>query len=154
MIGAIRRLHTETPKSIMGQVRWLLPEMEAAFRAGHSLAEVHRTLKANGLEISYKHLSVCLSRVRKERNDQRRSEPLREGLHNRKVEAQSAAPQGRATMEARAGVVTSSLSSPGTSDAGEKAKVPALKLDPLANLNRPRQSVPNFSGTAKKEDLY
>lgn len=56
----------ETPQGATATIRQLLPEIEAAQAAGHSLAEIIETL---GLDVSPTTFKNLLSRVRRERRE-------------------------------------------------------------------------------------
>jgi hypothetical protein len=140
-LESIRKLKDEKPKSLMGQIRWMLPDIEAAFDSGHSLTDIHVTLNKHGIEIPYKQLSLYLGRIRR----QEEKSPRRIRIAER-----SARPlPGKGTHPGgdRNGV--------GISPASEGGKLPLLKADPLANLKKvTKPDLKNFVGTAKREDLY
>lgn len=60
-------LASRRPVTKAGQIRWLLPEIEAAFRAGHRLKEICAVLNERGLTISYADFRTALYRIRRRR---------------------------------------------------------------------------------------
>ena len=139
VLESIRKLRHQRPKSLMGQIRWMLPDIQAALDSGHSLTDVYAMLNKHGIAISYKQLSLYIGRIRREEEKrprwgraERSTPPPDRGLNP--------------LMSNEDSLTTSSTS------AGEK--VPLLKTDPLANLKQKKPTIPNFSGTANKEDLY
>ena len=141
VLESIRKLKDEKPKSLMGQIRWMLPDIEAALDSGHSLTDVHAMLNKHEIEIPYKQLSLYLGRIRR----QEEKSPRRV-----RISKLSAPPQ------------PGELSNPGDDEAGgsssptsEGGKLPLLKADPLANLRKvTKPDLKNFVGTANREDLY
>jgi hypothetical protein len=141
VLESIRKLKDERPKSLMGQIRWMLPDIEAALTSGHNLTDIHAMLNKHGIEIPYKQLSLYLGRIRrKEEKSPRRI----------RVAERSAPPRpGEPTPP------------PGEEDGvtmsptAEGEKLPRLKADPLANLKKvAKPDLKNFIGTAKREELY
>lgn len=141
VLESIRKLKDEKPKSLMGQIRWMLPDIEAALDSGHSLTDVHAMLNKHEIEIPYKQLSLYLGRIRR----QEEKSPRRIRISKR-----SAPPQ------------PGEISHPGDDETGgsssptsEGGKLPLLKADPLANLRKvTKPDLKNFVGTANREDLY
>ena len=66
VLESIRKLKDEKPKSLMGQIRWMLPDIEAALDSGHSLTDIHAMLNKHEIEIPYKQLSLYLGRIRRQ----------------------------------------------------------------------------------------
>jgi len=141
VLESIRKLKDEKPKSLMGQIRWMLPDIEAALDSGHSLIDIHAMLNKHEIEIPYKQLSLYLGRIRR----QEEKSPRRTRISER-----SARPQpGKTTHPGgdEEGVTISPTS--------EGEKLPLLKADPLANLKKAsKPDLKNFVGTANREDLY
>jgi hypothetical protein len=141
VLESIRKLKDEKPKSLMGQIRWMLPDIEAALASGHSLIDIHAMLNKHEIEIPYKQLSLYLGRIRR----QEEKSPRRIRIAER-----SARP------------LPGELTHPGGDEDGvsisptsERGKLPLLKADPLANLKKvTKPDLKNFVGTAKREDLY
>jgi hypothetical protein len=141
VLESIRKLKDEKPKSLMGQIRWMLPDIEAALDSGHNLTDIHARLNKHGIEIPYKQLSLYLGRIR--RQEEKRPQRLR-------------------IAERSARHLSGKLTPPGGDDDGvsisptsESVKLPRLKADPLANLKKvTKTDLKNFIGTAKREDLY
>ena len=139
VLESIRKLKDEKPKSLMGQIRWMLPEIEAALNSGHNLTDIHAMLNTHGIEIPYKQLSLYLGRIRR----QEEKSPRRIRI----VERSAGAQPGEVNPHEEGGLAISPIQQ------GEK--VPLLKADPLANLKKGIKSdLKNFSGTAKREELY
>ena len=141
VLESIRKLKDEKPKSLMGQIRWMLPDIEAALNSGHNLTDIHAMLNKHGIGIPYKQLSLYLGRIRR----QEEKSPRRIRIAKR-----SAGPlPGELTPPAgdEDGVSISPTS--------ESEKLPLLKADPLANLKKvTKPDLKNFIGTAKREELY
>lgn len=65
--AALRQLATkEKPKFKTAQVRSLLPDIEACLKNGFTYRQIAKQLSANGFEITGEHLSVVVSRLRKQ----------------------------------------------------------------------------------------
>lgn len=140
VLESIRKLKDEKPISLMGQIRWMLPDIEAAIDSGHSLTDIHAMLNKHGIKIPYKQLSLYLGRIRRQ---------MEKSPGKVRIAERSAEPQPR-ELNPLAGDAGSSNTLP--TSTGEK--VPLLRTDPLANLKHAKTSIPNFSGTANKADLY
>lgn len=141
VLESIRKLKDEKPKSLMGQIRWMLPDIEAALDSGHSLTDIHAMLNKHKIEIPYKQLSLYLGRIRR----QEEKSPRRTRISKR-----SAPPQPEETSH-REG----DKDGVGVSPTKEGEKLPLLKADPLANLKKvTKPDLKNFVGTANREDLY
>ena len=140
VLESIRKLRHQRPKSLMGQIRWMLPDIEAALDSGHSLTDVYAMLNKHGVAISYKQLSLYIGRIRREEEKRPRRGRIAE---------RSAPPPDRGLNP-----LTSNEDSLTTSSTSADEKVPLLKTDPLANLKQKKPTIPTFSGTANKEDLY
>jgi hypothetical protein len=140
VLELIRRLKDEKPRSLMGQIRWMLPDIETALDSGHSLTDIHAMLNTHGIELPYKQLSLYMGRIRREVEKRprrsRSSEP-----------SASTGPRELTTPESTDAAVATFITSTG-------GTVPLLKTNPLANLKRKTPSVPNFGGTANKDELY
>jgi hypothetical protein len=141
VLESIRKLKDEKPKSLMGQIRWMLPDIEAALNSGHNLTDIHAMLNKHGIEIPYKQLSLYLGRIRR----QEEKSPRRIRIVER-----SAGPLPRELTPPagdKGGVTISPTS--------EGEKLPRLKADPLANLKKvTKPDLKNFIGTANREELY
>ena len=141
VLESIRNLKDEKPKSLMGQIRWMLPDIEAALDSGHSLTDIHARLNKHGIEIPYKQLSLYLGRIRRQ---------------------QEKSPRRIRIAERSARPLPGKLTPPGGDEGGvnisptsKGEKLPRLKADPLANLKKvTKTDLKNFIGTAKREDLY
>jgi hypothetical protein len=139
VLESIRRLRNEKPKSLMGQIRWMYPDIEAALDSGHSLTDIHAMVNGHGITIPYKQLSLYIGRIRREEEKRPR----------RNIENRSASgPVGEINeLRKPPEAVTTQSTRP-------DEKVPLLKSDPLANLKQKKPAVPAFSGTANPDDLY
>ena len=141
VLESIRKLKDEKPKSLMGQIRWMLPDIEAALDSGHSLTDIHARLNKHGIGIPYKQLSLYLGRIRRQEE---------KSLRRIRIAERSARP------------LPGKLTPPGGDEGGvniwptsKGEKLPRLKADPLANLKKvTKPDLKNFIGTAKREDLY
>jgi hypothetical protein len=140
VLESIRKLKDEKPQSLMGQIRWMLPDIETALDSGHSLTDIHAILNKHGIDIPYKQLSLYMGRIRREVEKRprrsRSSEP-----------SASTGPRELTTPKSTDAAVATFITSTG-------GTVPLLKTNPLANLKQKTPSVPNFSGTANKDELY
>lgn len=67
----LRSLRDSKPKSKTGQIRFMLSDIEAALRTGHSVKEVWAVAVENGLNTTYKQFSSYLARVRRRERPQR-----------------------------------------------------------------------------------
>jgi hypothetical protein len=65
-IKPLRALQDEVPKTRIALVRLVWSEVKAALNRGHSLKAVHQRLADAGLDITYRRLSQCVSRLRRE----------------------------------------------------------------------------------------
>jgi hypothetical protein len=65
LVNDLRAMTASRPVTKSGQVRWLLPEIEAAVRAGHRLKEICAVLNERGLTISYGDFRTVLYRIRR-----------------------------------------------------------------------------------------
>ena len=61
----IERLASRWPKTKIGQIRWLWPEILAALDGGHSLKEVREELGRDGIELPYSKFRYYVARLRK-----------------------------------------------------------------------------------------
>lgn len=61
----IERLPSCRPKTKIGQIRWLWPEVLTALAAGHSLKDVWEELSRDGIELSYSKFRSYVARLRK-----------------------------------------------------------------------------------------
>jgi hypothetical protein len=118
----------------------MLPDIEAALDLGHSLTDIHAILNEHGIVIPYKQLSLYIGRIR------RQEEKKPRGTRIRGQSADQLPEELASSANSEADVIKSPTS---TSE-----KVPLLKTDPLANLKQKQPSVPNFTASANKEDLY
>lgn len=140
-LESIRELKDEKPKSLMGQIRWMLSDIEAALNSGHSLIEIHARLNQNGIEIPYKQLSLYLGRIR--RQDEKSPRKIRKAEQSARPRAGDLTPPEAVDKRVSLSPIL------------EGDKLPLLKVDPLANLKKATKPVlKNFVGTAKREDLY
>ena len=141
VLESIRKLKDEKPKSLMGQIRWMLPDIEAALDSGHSLTDVHAMLNKHEIEIPYKQLSLYLGRIRR----QEEKSPRRIRISKRSARPQPGEPSHPGSDEGGVSI----------SPTSEGGKLPLLKADPLANLKKvTKPDLKNFVGTANREDLY
>ena len=65
-IKRLRALQDEAPKTRIALVRLVWSEVKAALNRGHSLKAIHQRLTDAGLDITYRRLSQCVSRLRRE----------------------------------------------------------------------------------------
>ncbi len=65
-IKRLRALQDEVPKTRIALVRLVWSEVKAALNRGHSLKSVHQRLADAGLDITYRRLSQCVTRLRRE----------------------------------------------------------------------------------------
>lgn len=65
-IKRLRALQDEAPKTRIALVRLVWSEVKAALNRGHSLKATHQRLTDAGLDITYRRLSQCVSRLRRE----------------------------------------------------------------------------------------
>lgn len=65
-IKRLRALQDEVPKTRIALVRLVWSDVKAALNRGHSLRAVHQRLADAGLDITYRRLSQCVSRLRRE----------------------------------------------------------------------------------------
>ena len=65
-IKRLKELQDEAPKTRIALVRLAWSEVKAALNRGHSLKSVHQRLADAGLNITYRRLSQCVSRLRHE----------------------------------------------------------------------------------------
>ena len=122
VLESIRKLKDEKPRTLMGQIRWMLPDIEAAIDSGHSLTDIHAMLNKHEIEIPYKQLSLYLGRIRRQEEKSSR----RTRISERSARTQP----GKTTHPGgdEEGVNISPTS--------EGEKLPLLKADPLANLKK------------------
>ena len=65
-IKRLRALQDEAPKTRIALVRLVWSEVKTALNRGHSLKAIHQRLTDAGLDITYRRLSQCVSRLRRE----------------------------------------------------------------------------------------
>lgn len=65
-IKRLKALQDEVPKTRIALVRLVWSDVKAALNRGHSLKAVHQRLADAGLDITYRRLSQCVSRLRRE----------------------------------------------------------------------------------------
>lgn len=65
-IKRLRALQDEAPKTRIALVRLVWKEVRSALNRGHSLKAIHQRLTDAGLDITYRRLSQCVSRLRRE----------------------------------------------------------------------------------------
>lgn len=65
-IKRLKALQNEIPKTRIALVRLVWSEVKAALNRGHSLKAVHQRLVDAGLDITYRRLSQCVSRLQRE----------------------------------------------------------------------------------------
>src|ERR1043165_8856491 len=61
----LRGLLNERPKTKMGQIKAVWPQIEQALRAGHTLRAVWERLQGDGIQIHYNRLSEYVCRLRR-----------------------------------------------------------------------------------------
>jgi len=71
----IGRLADRRPKTKIGQIRWLWPEILAALEGGHSLKDVWEELGHDGIELSYSKFRSYAARIRKAYRPETPAEP-------------------------------------------------------------------------------
>jgi hypothetical protein len=87
----VAELRSATPRTTIAQIRLAWPEIEAALERGHSLKDVHSSLKESGIEIEYRTLSEYIGRIRRAHL---RLEPQRRALtHALVISKGTAAPE-------------------------------------------------------------
>jgi hypothetical protein len=62
----LKALQEEMPKARIALVRLMWPEVKGALNRGHSLMTVHQRLAEAGIDIAYRRLSQCVTRLRRE----------------------------------------------------------------------------------------
>ena len=62
----LRALQDEAPKTRIALIRLAWPEVKAALNRGHSLKAIHQRLAHAGIDITYRRLSQCVTRLRRE----------------------------------------------------------------------------------------
>lgn len=65
-VKRLRALQDEIPKTRIALVRLIWSEVKPALDRGHSLKAVHQRLTDAGLDITYRRLSQCVTRLRRE----------------------------------------------------------------------------------------
>ena len=65
---SLESLVDEEPASLIARVRAVMPLIDAGLHAGHSLKTIHARLNQEGLEISYRCLSVYRWRIKRGKN--------------------------------------------------------------------------------------
>jgi hypothetical protein len=63
-ISRLRERAGEKPRTKIGQVRQVWPEVKNLLSAGHSLKDIWTWLNEIGLDIGYAHLSYCITQLR------------------------------------------------------------------------------------------
>ncbi|TAN00329.1 MAG: hypothetical protein EPN40_04065, partial [Rhodanobacteraceae bacterium] len=61
----LRDLLKERPRTKMGQIKAVWPQIEQALRAGHTLKAVWERLQSDGIQIHYNRLSEYVGRLRR-----------------------------------------------------------------------------------------
>jgi hypothetical protein len=80
-INRLRERAGEKPRTKIGQVRQVWPEIKDLLSAGHSLKDIWTWLNEIGLVIGYTHLSYCITQIRlQDRAAQTPIEDLLRGL--------------------------------------------------------------------------
>jgi Family of unknown function (DUF5338) len=128
-LSRLRALRGEKPATRMGQIRWAWPDIKAALELGHSLKTIHQRLHESGIQISYRTLSLYLSRVRKKEA----------GKPGSQIASQSASLP-----------VLPSAESEVNKEASSK---PLSKRDPLGSLRELNQKRPGFHFDEGPPDL-
>jgi hypothetical protein len=64
----LRGLLKERPRTKMGQIKAVWPQIEQALRAGHTLKAVWERLQSDGIHIHYNRLSEYVCRLRRREN--------------------------------------------------------------------------------------
>ncbi len=65
-INRLRERAGEKPRTKIGQVRQVWPEIKNLVSAGHSLKDIWTWLNEIGLAIGYAHLSYCITQLRQQ----------------------------------------------------------------------------------------
>ncbi|MBV9506966.1 MAG: hypothetical protein JO323_18400 [Acidobacteriia bacterium] len=65
-ISRLRERAGEKPRTKIGQVRQVWPEVKNLLSAGHSLKDIWTWLNEIGLDIGYAHLSYCVTQLRQQ----------------------------------------------------------------------------------------
>jgi hypothetical protein len=65
-IKRLRERAGEKPRTKIGQVRQVWPEIKNLVSAGHSLKDIWTWLNEIGLDIGYPHLSYCIAQLRQQ----------------------------------------------------------------------------------------
>jgi hypothetical protein len=65
-IDRLRERAVEKPRTKVGQVRRVWPEIKNLLSAGHSRKDIWTWLNEIGLEIGYGHLSYCIAQLRQQ----------------------------------------------------------------------------------------
>jgi hypothetical protein len=63
-INRLRERAGEKPRTKVGQIRQVWPEIKNLLSAGHSLKDIWAWLNEIGLDIGYAHLSYCIAQLR------------------------------------------------------------------------------------------
>jgi hypothetical protein len=63
----LRSLPSKQPATKIGQLNWVWSEIEESLAIGIKLKEVWEAARKDGLEMSYAHFRVCISRIRRRR---------------------------------------------------------------------------------------
>jgi hypothetical protein len=94
-INRLRERAEEKPRTKIGQVRQVWPEIKNLLSAGHSLKDIWTWLNEIGLAIGYAHLSYCIAQLRlQDRSAQTAIQELLRGL--RPEQARQDQPAGQA----------------------------------------------------------
>lgn len=62
-------------RSLAGQIRGAIDEIESAIKKDHSLKAIVEMLNANGIDVTYGYFKTALGRIRKERKRAKIREP-------------------------------------------------------------------------------
>lgn len=121
-IKRLRERAGEKPRTKIGQVRQVWPDIKSLLSAGHSLKDIWTWLNEIGLEIGYARLSYCIAQLRlQDRAAQAPSQDLLRGL--------TPVPPEQARQD-----------QPG----GQGEQSPNETLDPLRNLRERRARKSGF----------
>ena len=83
-------LSSEHPRRKLAIVRLLWPKIRACLDRGHTVREVHESLKLDGLEVNYKNLCACIAELRRlDADETKRSTAPRTARENGAVPAQA-----------------------------------------------------------------
>jgi hypothetical protein len=114
-ITRLRERVAEKPRTKVGQVRQVWPEIKTLLGAGHSLKDIWAWLNEIGLDIGYARLSHCIAQLR---------------LHDRAAQAP--------IQEALLGLAPAPAEQPRHDQIATHRPEPTVTSDPLRNLRQQR----------------